>query len=503
MNGASENPKSGPESNQNATGKRPIGQSALEGVFWMGGGQVIKQIIATATSIALARILAPGDFGVFAMVYFAMEIAQIFADFGFGAAIVQRRVDDSRTLSTCFWLNMCVAGAVSFIFAAAGPLLADFFSQPVLTWLAIGCAVNIVLTCSIVIPQALLSQRFDFRVQARAQIAGSAVGAAAAVGFAIGGAGVWSLLFQPLVGTSVSLVLLFIASRWRPSFEFDYTRVRDMISFGAHLLAGSVVQSFGKSFHNVILGKSLGPAPLGFYNMAHNVSYVPIYQISAVVVKVLFPTLVDLNGDPERQQAAYKKVIGAIALITFPCLGGLFAVADDFVLVVFGEKWLDMVPVLKIICWVLMLQSVATTASTILLSSGQAKTLFHLSVAYAIMLTVGLLIGSQWGLLGTAWGWALAATAYFLLLTFVAGKKICLSLSGFARAVLRPLIATLAMVAILAGAGLLVEILSSMLRLAALIALGTISYVLLTLALNRQDTLAIASLIKSTLFGRK
>lgn len=492
----------GQEIEQPATGKRSLGGSALKGIFWVGGGQAIKQAIAITTSIALARILAPEEFGVFAMIFFAMDLAQVFADFGFGSAIIQGRVSDSRALSTCFWLNMIIAALVAIVLSASGPLLSSFFSQPILTWLAIGCAFNILLTCSMIVPQALLVQRYDFRAQSQAQIVGSAVGALAAIGSALAGAGVWSLLVQPIAGSSVTLVLLFRAGRWLPQLDFELAPVRGMITFGAHLLAGNVVQTFGKNLHNIILGRSLGAAPLGTYNMAQGVTYFPIYQISAVVVKVLFPTLVDLNDEPARQRAAYEKVIGAIALVTFPCMAGLYAVAHDFVSVVFGIKWLDMVPVLQIMCWVVMLQSVATTASTVLLSKGRTKTLFHLSIVSTIMIGIGLLVGSRWGLVGTAWGRAIAGALYFVFLTVSAYKVIGLPRVGFVRAVRGPLMASLGMVAILAGLASILASLAPTVRLAIGIVIGAISYAGLTFLVNRAAALDVAKLVRSTLARR-
>ena len=136
-----------------------MGQSAVKGVFWVGGGQAIKQLIAIGTSITLARLLAPGDFGVFAMVFFAIELAQVFTDFSFGAAIIQRRVTDAPTLSSVFWLSVGVALLAGMLLSLAGPVLAEYFRQPILVPLALVGALNILIACALVVPQALLRDR--------------------------------------------------------------------------------------------------------------------------------------------------------------------------------------------------------------------------------------------------------------------------------------------------------------------------------------------------------
>ena len=481
-----------------ASSQASLGQSAVKGVFWIGGGRVIRQIVAIGTSIALARLLAPGDFGVFGMIFFAMELAQVFTDFGFGTAIVQRRVTDSVILSTSFWMNMGISILVGVVLIASGPFLAHFFEQPILTSLAYACALNVVVACAMVVPQALLTQRLEFRAQTQAQIVGSFAGAVVAVAAALAGAGVWALPIQPIAGTFVTLMLTFRAAHWVPRWRFSYSSIRDMMGFGAHLLGSSVIDAFGRSLHNIILGKTLGAAPLGIYNMAHGVTYFPIYQVSAVVVKVLFPTLVNLNNEPLRFQSAYLRIVGAIALVTFPCMAGLYAVADDFVAVVFGSQWAGMVPVLKIIAWVVMVQSVATTATTVLLSKGDARILFRLSIVSTILLGVSLLIGSRWGLLGTAYGYAFANMIIFAMQIHFSLKKIGLSKSVFLLSMRGSFGASLSMCIVVIASIAQMPTLHPALRLGLGIAIGAAAYAVFTWLFNRKEAYGIIKLVAAT-----
>lgn len=475
-----------------------LGQSAVKGVFWIGGGRAIKQVVAIGTSIALARLLAPSDFGVFGMIFFAMELAQVFTDFGFGTAIVQRRVTDSIILATSFWLNMGIALLVGIIMIVSGPALARFFEQPIVASLAIAGALNVVIACAMVVPQALLTQRFEFRAQTQAQLIGSVAGAAAALTAAFTGAGVWSLVVQPIAGTLVTLAISFRVARWLPSWEFRYSSVREMMGFGANLLGSNVIDTLGRSLHNLILGKGLGSAPLGIYNMAHGVTYFPIYQVSAVVVKVLFPTLVSLNDEPHRFRAAYLRIVGAIALVTFPTMTGLFAVTDDFVAVVFGSQWLGMIPVLKVVCWVVMCQSVATTSSTVLLSKGDSQILFRLSVVSTILMGVALMIGSRWGLLGTAYGYAVATLLNFALQIHYSLKKIGLALDVFLLSMRGSLGASLAMALVVMVSVAQLPTLYPALRLGLGIVIGVVAYAAFTWLFNRKDAEGVLKLLVAT-----
>jgi len=190
-------------------------------------------------------------------------------------------------------------------------------------------------------------------------------------------------------------------------------------------------------------------------------------------------------------------------LVSFPCMAGLFAVTDDFVLVVFGAKWVEMAPVLKVICWVVMIQSVATTASTVLLSKGQSKTMFRLSTLFMVTTAIGLLVGSQWGLLGTAFGWGAAATLHYMLLTWAATRRIGLPWLSFVQALSSPFLAALGMALILIFMSSLLTSYLPQWRLAVMIVLGILIYLVLTFIVNKQEALGLLKLLRATWFGRR
>lgn len=468
---------------------RDLRSQAVKGVFWTGLGQIMRQVIQVVGSITLARLLVPDDFGVLGMAMFFVGIGQLFADFGIGSAIVQSRMDDRVVLSTCFWLNMAVAGTMALTILIASPWIAEFYQRQDLTPVVAVLSINLLIAGIQVVPQAMLYRDMRFADLARAQVLGSLAGASVAIAMAWSGAGVWALVAQPLVGSCISLCLCIAALRWRPYLEFSWVRTEPLARFSFALLGTNLVGYANRNIDSMLVGRFLGAGPLGIYSMAIQLMLYPLQQVSSVIVRVLFPTLVQIKDDPERLRGAYLKAVGAIAFITFPMMAGLFAVADDFVLVVFGESWVLMTPILKILAWVGMMQSVATTVGTIYLTMGRPDLALRVTLIGAPILIGGMASGLPWGILGVAVGYALASAAVFYFAATQAFRLIRLPLTEFHQILRRPTMSALSMALIAMASVRVLSDFSPTLRLFLTIVIGVIAYAALSYVINRQQVL--------------
>lgn len=461
--------------------------SAIRGVLWTGGGQMLRQIVAFATSLALARLLSPDDFGVFALTIIAVELAQMFADFGIGSAIVQRQQSDPVRLSTLFWINTGVALVCALLLALSAPFLAEWFRQPVIASVLVMAALNVLVCGAMVTPQALLTMRLQFREIVMAQTLGSLCGSATALSLAFSGAGVWALAAQPIVGSSVTMAIMMRASGWWPTLHFQIASVRDMLGFSGQLLSSSVLGYASRNLWAVILGRALGTHQLGVFNLAQQIVYTPVYQFSAVLVKVLFPTLSRLQDDAEQFKRVCLRAIGTIALLAFPLLTGLFALLEDFVPVVLGPQWQDIVPVLQVLCGVSLVQSVTTTAGTMLMSKGAGRTLLGLSVFSTLTMAPSLLLGQHWGLMGVTYGFAGVNVVGYLLMLHLALKQTGIGWRALLGSVSAALFSALLMAAIVLLLRPQFQHHVASVRLLAGIAIGAMSYIALSLAFNREQ----------------
>jgi PST family polysaccharide transporter len=462
--------------------------TAARGVLWTGGGQVLRQLVQVVTSVLLARLLMPADFGLLGMALVFYGLVQLFSDFGLGAAIIQVRGLTGLALSSSFWLNVLVAIALALALSSAAPWIAAFYGDPRLAPIVAVLSIGLIFGGFVVVPRAVLYKDLRFAEIAKAQAVGSMVGAACALTLAWLGFGVWSLVVQPLIGSATTMVLTILYARWLPAVRFHWGSIRKMTGFSAAVLGADVVNYAHREGDNLLVGKFLGSGPLGYYSLAYQLMLYPMNQVSQVIVRILFPVLSTLQDQLTRYREVYLKAVAAIAFVTFPMMVGLFAVARDLVTVVFGAKWLPMLPVLQILCWVGMLQSVATTAGLIYLSTGHARTRLVFSLFATPVFLAFVILGLPWGVVGVAGGYAVAALLVAYANYRVAFRLVGLSLRQFHAALSRPVAASALMFAVVKVAewwlvGYVQWPAGG--RLAFLVALGVVAYAVISALINR------------------
>lgn len=478
---------------------RNVGTLAVRGVAWLGSGQLVRQVLAFATNIALARMLFPDDFGLFGMAFAAAEVAQILTDFGLGAALIQRRESSPAALTTCFWLNLAVGLCVALSLVAISPLLVEYFGRPEICSLVLPLSLNIVLSACLVVPLAILTQNLRFRDITVAQTIGSIAASIGAIGLAATGFGVIALAMQPLIGNLVTGTGFFVQTKWRPQGRPSLVSVQGMLAFSGHLLGNNLIGCVGRNLHAAILGRQLGSAPLGLYNLASGMTGTVLFQVSSVIVRVLFPTLSNLRDQPAKLREAWFKACSAIAIIAFPAMAGIIAIAPDLVPVVFGQQWIPATDVLRILAAAMAIQSVLTTSGTILMSLGRADLLLRTSMASIVAIGAGLWIGTAYGIEGAAIGYALAGTATYLLITVLACRESGATVRALGRELMPWIFASIGMCIGVISLAAVLDTLTAPFRLFICMAAGGIIYGALLLLIARQQALTLFSDVRSRL----
>lgn len=395
---------------------------------WSGLSQGITQGFTFAISIVLARILGPKAYGLIGMVSVFTGFAVLFGGLGLGAAIVQRKELEARHLNAAFWANVVAGSAMALLMVALAPVVARFYQEPRLTWLTAVIALRFVFDALNVVQLALLTRQMRFRALAVVQIGSSVVAGLLGLGLALSGSGVWSLVVQTLSGAFVQLLVAWKLADWRPCWAFDFQACRELFGFSASVLAFDVVNYWARRLDQLLIGRFLGASALGIYSRAYSLMLLPLDQVSRVVGRVMFPAMSAIQEDKPRVKRAYLKAISLIAFVTFPMMVGLFAVADPFVLALLGPKWASAIPILKLFCWVGLIQSVCSTVGWIYTSQGRTRLYFGMGVIGTVVCAVAFLVGIRWGMMGVAWSYTLANAILLFPFFIVPGRLIGLSL---------------------------------------------------------------------------
>jgi PST family polysaccharide transporter len=389
-------------------------KSVFRATQWSAFSQVTRQVSQLVVTVILARLLSPDDFGIIAMASVVTGFVILLSDLGTSAAVIQRAEHSPAFLSSVFWVNLVFGLIIMVVVAAASPLIASFYHQPRLVTVLVVLSISFPLTALIALQRALLERSMSFDILARIEMLATAIGGTIGVAVALAGGGIWALVFQSVSTPAVMAVALWTKSEWRPSFEASLTEIRSIWRLSGYLTGFNVVNYFARNADYILIGWLLGTRELGYYSMAYRILMFPLQNFSAVITRVTLPAFSRIQEDDLRFRRGYLASIGAIALLSFPVMAGVFSVAGPFIDAAFGKQWLPMVPILMIFAPVGLVQSIVATSGAIYVAKNQTAVMFKWGLFVAVVVVASFVVGLSWGAVGVAacYGIASQALAY-------------------------------------------------------------------------------------------
>jgi len=418
--------------------------SALE---WSVGGQVGRQAASFVIGIVLARLLSPEEFGLVAMVTVLTGFAAVLADFGFGAALVQKDDPEERHFSSVFWVNLGAGLLLTLAFAAAAPLVAAFYQTPELVGITAALSLTFVLSSVNVVQRTRLSKALDFQRLSVVELSALVISGGVAIVLAVTGFGVWALVTHAVGRTAVEAFLLWFVNDWRPRRILDRAALRELIGFSGSLMGTQALNYWARNLDDLLVGRAFGEQALGAYNKAYAVMLFPLENISRVIGRVMFPALSLVREDRALVASVFLRSTRAISLLTFPMMLGLFVTAEPFVIGLLGPQWRDMIPILQVLCFVGLVQSVTTLTGSLYLSQGRADLQLRIGVVLKLVTLAGILVGLRWGPVGVAIGYGVATAINSYPAFRFAGALVGLRFVDLVRALLATLGCAIAMAA--------------------------------------------------------
>lgn len=381
-----------------------LGALVLSGIKWSSVSQVGKQIIQYGTTLFLASVLPSEDFGLLAMAMVIVGFAEVFKDLGTGSAIIQRENIDDNLISSLFWLNISFGILLSLVIIVLSPFIATFFSNASVTSVLRVLSITFFVSSISIVSKSILERKLEFAKLAKAELLSVSAGALTAIFLAINDFGVWSLVFQTLVSSSVLSVSLLILSEFKPKYHFSLLQVKSVAKFSGNLIGYNVFNYFVRNLDYILIGKFLGEQALGHYYLIYKIMLYPVQNITAVISRVMFPVYSKLQSELSKFRNAFIQSAGTIALITFPLMLGIFAVSESFVHLFFSDKW-DMnllIMLLRILAPIGLVQSICATTGPVYLAVGKTDWLFKWGIFTGLFIGTGFLIGLNWGVVGVA-----------------------------------------------------------------------------------------------------
>jgi O-antigen/teichoic acid export membrane protein len=433
---------------------RELGAGVRRGALWAAGGKVSGQLIQFLGTIITARLLTPDDYGKAAIIIPLTAFAALFSSLGLGSAVIHTRRVTEKILSTAFWVNAVTGVLLTGLVATLSVPVARLFDIPLLTPLLLIASLNFTLSLNVV-HTALLERTLRFKQIALLETVCSVVSIGTVVVTALAGAGPFSLVFGPLAYTVMRTVLSWCVVRWLPRARPDWASVRELLTFTRGITGFNILLFWSRNADTLLLARVVSQADLGNYSRAFNVTSLPVGQVQVLMNRVLFPALTRLREDRARLGRAWLRALSVGGMAAAPIAMGMAVAAPAIIEVLFGQRWLGMIPVLQLLALSALPQTLTATVGSLLRATGATDALFWLGLVMASLSLVAMLIGLPWGTVGVA----TALMIKFYLEMLVVARP-CLRRTGLSwRDLLRALRGVWAACLSLATAGLLVRLL--------------------------------------------
>jgi len=379
-----------------ASGNPSIRARVARSIFWIAWSRGVLQLLGFATTLVVARILVPADYGVMALAAIWTESVGMLAEMGMGAAIIQLRDLDRREIDTCFWVTMSLACLFCGALALAASMIAGWFEAPRLADVLPFVALSLPLTACRVVPDSLLRKQLALDRISQAEVIGTSVSLPAVLGCAFAGLGLWTLVVGALVGPTARTIATFVFAPWRPGLRIGGPRIRQVIDFSLATLGVRLLWVLREQADVLVLGKITGQVAVGLYSMGKELAMLPGSKISTVVNMLSSPMMAELQTDIEAMREAFYRAARLCAAIAIPTCAGMALVADQFVAVLLGPKWSPAVPVLRLLCLYAAVRAVDVLLPPVLFARHRQKFLLCYFLALLILVPAAMLVGALW-----------------------------------------------------------------------------------------------------------
>lgn len=375
----------------------------LRAGIWVGLSSLIMNSLFLVRSVALARLLTPEIFGMWAICLMFVRALNVFTETGFAAALIQRQERFEETRDTAFTLLIVRGVALALVALAIAPWVADFYEQPALAPLLSVLALAFLLMGFNNVNTIRHQKELDFKRLVYIEQIAMIVGLIVVISIAYFYRSPWALVISHIVGAALSVVLSYVLIAGRPRLAFDKKIARELFYYGRFISAAGVIIFITSEIDNMFVGKLLGIEALGFYVLAYTLANLPATHFSKVISGIMLPAYSRLQTDLPALRNAYLKTLRFVSLLAIPAAFGIGALATEIIQVVYGAKWLPAVDALRVLVVYGCLRAIGSLSGYLYNAIGRPNITFYLN--FAKLLGILILIypmTKAYGLVGAA-----------------------------------------------------------------------------------------------------
>jgi lipopolysaccharide exporter len=427
-----------------------LSQRVVRSGFWVFALNVTNRLFQLIRTIVLARVLAPGDFGLMGIALLAMSTLDTFSQTGFRSALIQKKETIEDDLDAAWTVSVLRGLALFAVLWLAAPYIALFFNTPAATPLMRVIGISMLLNGLTNIGVVYFRKELEFNKQFVYQLSGTIADLVVAVTAALLLRSVWALAFGLLAGDLVRLVVSYRVHPYRPKASLEPGRVSSLFSYGRWILLSNILIFIGGHGDAAVVGRVIGASALGLYQMAIRIAQLAVTETTIVIGRAAFPAYAKLQDESADLRRAYFRIAGLSATLSMPTAAGVAMLGADFTKIFLGEKWLAMVPALVMLAIAALVKSVVWTGTPLFMGSGTPE--FESQVQLARALTIIALIiplSITWGISGAAFTVVLSDLSMLAAWYLKTKTQLKVTLRDLAGVFAPPCVSSLAMVSVM------------------------------------------------------
>jgi O-antigen/teichoic acid export membrane protein len=388
---------------RNESSPSSLERRIARGGLWILVLRISNRLLQFVALLVLARLLVPEDFGLMGVTLVTIAAFEIFSVSGLREALVQRKGDVESYIETAWTANLIRAATCCLILLLAAPAISSFFEDERITLLLRVMSISLMLKAFTNFRVLYFEKELDFKREFIYQVTGTVAQVAVSVSVAVATRSVWSLVAGYISGEFVRLIASYLLIRSRPRLRIDGTRFKEMLGFGKWILGSNALIFIITQGDDAFVGKVLGTAALGFYQLAYRISNLPVTEITHTVSRVTFPAYSKIQDDTARLREVYMRIIQVTTFAAFPIAGLILVLGGDFTRLFLGDKWMPMVPAMQVLVFFGITRTVGASLGPIFNATNRPNVLTMLAaLQLAILIAIIFPLSAKWGIVGVS-----------------------------------------------------------------------------------------------------
>jgi O-antigen/teichoic acid export membrane protein len=476
--------------------KDNILKKTLSGFAWEGSTKILIQAVTWVTTVLVARILSPEDYGVVAISGVFTGALVLITNLGLMSSLINMKEVDQEDYDSVFWLNIIFSILLyTFIYAMA-PFIASFYGSEQLVDVIRLSGIIMPLHGLMIVPIAIAMRNMDYKYRAIVDSLGQFVTAISAVALAYNGYGVWTLVVSVLIGQAVVVCAYFPLMNGIPRFSIKIDRIMKIAPFGLYVTGSDVLAFFTRSAGVMIIGLFLSERIVGLYSMAWHLSTMPMDKVGSIFNRIAFPAISRSRDNASFAGKLFINMHKYLLVVTYPVFIGFALLAEDIVILLLTDKWVQIAPIIQALCILNMLRISGMVMPPVLTGLGLARWMFKYNVISSFVMPIVFIVGVQFGLEGILAAWFIAFPVLYIYMLTILLPKLELSPLGFLDTFRTPIICSGIMALLLLFITPYFDMENRIIELVITVALGMFFYVLSYYLLFKKELTALLARVK-------